>query len=53
MLRSKAHYANVLRKLKRNREAKRVEAELRAMLRQTKEDPGEYRISLPDLQRRR
>jgi tetratricopeptide (TPR) repeat protein len=53
MLRSKAHYANVLRKLKRNREAKRVEAELRATLRQTREDPGKYRISLPDLQSRR
>jgi tetratricopeptide (TPR) repeat protein len=54
ILRSKANYAKVLRKLKRNRDAKRVEEEIRTASRRTTEDPGaKYRISVSDLQRRR
>jgi tetratricopeptide (TPR) repeat protein len=54
ILRSKANYAKVLRKLKRNRDAKRVEQEIRTALRQTVEDPdAKYRISASDLKRSR
>jgi tetratricopeptide (TPR) repeat protein len=54
LLRSKAIYANLLRKLKRNRDAKRVEQEIRAASQRKTEDPeAKYRISAADLQRRR
>jgi tetratricopeptide (TPR) repeat protein len=54
VLRSKANYANLLRKLKRNRDAKRVEQEIRAASQRKSEDPeAKYRISAADLQRRR
>ena len=54
ILRSKANYAKVLRKLKRNQEAKRVEQEIRTASRQAIIDPdAKYRIDAADLQRRR
>jgi tetratricopeptide (TPR) repeat protein len=54
ILRAKANYAKVLRKLKRNRDAKRVEQEVRTASRRTVEDPdAKYRISVPDLKHRR
>jgi len=54
ILRSKANYAKVLRELKRNRDAKLVEQEIRTASRRTIEDPeAKYRISTSDLQHRR
>jgi hypothetical protein len=54
ILRSKANYARVLRKLKRNQDAKRVEEEVRTASRRTVEDPdAKYRISVSDLRRSR
>jgi hypothetical protein len=54
ILRSKANYVKLLRKLKRNQEAKRVETELRSASRQAIEDPNaKYRISVSDLLRSR
>jgi len=54
ILSSKANYAKVLRKLKRNRDAKRVEQEIRNASRRKTEDPdAKYRISVSDLLRSR
>ena len=54
ILRTKANYAKVLRKLKRKRDAKRVEQEIRTALQQTVQDPdAKYRISASDLKRSR
>ena len=54
ILRSKANYARILRKLKRNQAAKRVEEEIRTASRRTIEDPdAKYRISVSDLRRSR
>ena len=54
ILRSKANYAKLPRKLKRNQEAKRVEQEIRtASMRTTLDPDAKYRIDASDLQYRR